>query len=258
MLELLNAAVFLIIGVVAVEICRRGRAWREGWDNETTRGIAFASAAAITVAALFETRLQITNETVLWIAKIASAILYFPILLLLAWPLLGASVWLGRASGWPVEGTSTDTGWRRIGEGLAVIGVSLLGTFFLKEIFDWHAHGGWAPLAWARHPPPPAWVSFWSILILFGLAAAEELFYRGVLLRWLRWEARHWKYGSVFAMLLSSVIFYLGHGIVFSGPKFMQCMLLGTSLAWISVRRGLWTALVVHWLFNFLVSVTLP
>jgi membrane protease YdiL (CAAX protease family) len=58
-------------------------------------------------------------------------------------------------------------------------------------------------------------------------------------------------------MLLSAAIFSLGHDFHFLGPKFIQCMLLGTSLAWISVRRGLWTAVVVHWLFNILVNVTL-
>lgn len=106
-----------------------------------------------------------------------------------------------------------------------------------------------------EHPPHPSVVVPWALFYYFAGAAIEELFFRGVLLRWLRWETRKWRYGSLLAILLSSVVFYLGHGSSFSWVRLGQVILMGSGLAWISVRHGLWAAVWSHWAFNIALSV---
>ena len=92
-----------------------------------------------------------------------------------------------------------------------------------------------------------SWQGAAGMLLLGGLAVpfAEELFFRGVLYRWLRDRWGPWP-----GILLSSLVFGLLHGeISIAGANFV----IGLALAWAFERSGsLWPSILIHVLNNSL------
>lgn len=94
----------------------------------------------------------------------------------------------------------------------------------------------------------PADISWYGILamVVFGgfiVPIAEEVFFRGVLYRWMRQSLRMWP-----AILISSAIFGALHGdIAVGGATFV----MGILLAWFYERSGsLWAPISIHIINN--------
>ncbi len=94
----------------------------------------------------------------------------------------------------------------------------------------------------------PGDLSFPGALIMLGLVGfvvplAEELFFRGLLFRWLRQFLKPWP-----AILISSAIFGALHGeLSIAGATFF----IGIILAWLYEKSGsLWTSVTVHVINN--------
>ncbi len=82
-------------------------------------------------------------------------------------------------------------------------------------------------------------------------AFAEEMVFRGFLLRWLAWRLGHDEGAWLSAVMLSSVIFGLGHlyqggtgviGTAAAGIVYASAMLLG--------KKSLWPAVLAHGLYD--------
>lgn len=237
--NLIGFAVVFILAVVTLAICWRERVWREAWRNPAGRSILVATCATLAAA-------RCLSGPSSWILH---ALMDFPFLLLLLTPLVSASVWFGATSSWPIEGLRPGAGWRGLFECAAVMAGCLLVTLIFQKLFGWRLRDG---IPDSMKPPAGDSVLMpWTICIFFGLAAVEEVVFRGVLLRWLRWEARKWKHATALAMVVSSVAFAAGHEL--SWLKVGQSTLMGIGLAWISVRHGLWAAIGSHWALNLAV-----
>ncbi len=90
----------------------------------------------------------------------------------------------------------------------------------------------------------------WSVFLACVMApCTEELLFRGLLFGWLRY-----KFGSLPAILISSVIFAAWH---FDLNGFVQYFLLGIVLSTVYNRtRNLWISIMIHGLWNFWVVST--
>jgi membrane protease YdiL (CAAX protease family) len=166
-------------------------------------------------------------------------------------PLIAASHWLGQAGGLSLAGKSTGGVGRRIGECLGAVAVCLLVTLILVEVFGWQPRRGWL-VPFPIHREESVMNMVGATGFLLGFAALEELVYRGVLLRWIYWEARRWKHALGLAVLLSTIFFSIGHG--FNPLKFTQTLVMGGCFAWVCLRHGLWAAAATHGVFNVAVS----
>jgi uncharacterized protein len=101
------------------------------------------------------------------------------------------------------------------------------------------ARGAW--VGWERFAP----LAIVVVGAIVPQAAAEEILCRGTLVQAFgAWVRPPW-----FAILLSSVIFGLGHGLPL--PGFVSTTALGVALAWLTIRTGgLEAALALHVLHN--------
>ena len=121
-------------------------------------------------------------------------------------------------------------------------------------------------LAWALHTPWPIAARLRELVEqLFGpllddasvvalalLAAAaavgEEILFRGALQPWVAG-----KWGSCAAWLAISLLFGAVHAVSRAYFFFASCM--GCYLGWLSDQQGLWPAIVVHFLYDFVALV---
>jgi membrane protease YdiL (CAAX protease family) len=169
------------------------------------------------------------------------------------WPMLGAALWLGEASLCPVEGKYPSRFWQSVGEIALLVTVCIAVTMLLKVLFDWDVQALWFPKNTHR-PAGELAFAILVVLLYFVFAVLEELFYRGILLRCLIWKASDWRYRLEFSLLCSAAIFCLGHGPVITLSQFVQKMVLGVGLGWLSLRRGLWASIVAHCAFNLIIN----
>jgi membrane protease YdiL (CAAX protease family) len=90
-----------------------------------------------------------------------------------------------------------------------------------------------------------SWSGLISMLFLGGIIApfAEELFFRGVLFRWIRD-----RWGAWAGVLISGIIFGAAHGEV---SVAVAASVLGFILAWIYDRsKSLWPSIIIHVVLN--------
>lgn len=139
--------------------------------------------------------------------------------------------------GWPWE----------IGFGI-VLGFVLMSGIFLVE---WA--GGWLTVGegiWHFKTPGSALLMLLGYLVLFILAgASEEIMFRGYILQ----NLREWP-GTILAVVISSIIFSLVHGL---NPSFNLFAVLNIALAGVSfcyaylITGNLWLPLAYHFSWNF-------
>lgn len=88
------------------------------------------------------------------------------------------------------------------------------------------------------------------LVVAIVAPVAEEVLFRGVLYRWLRERI-----GIVFALILSSLIFSVVHGVVALIPAIA---VLGLILGWIYERtQSIWAPILVHGIYNAIVTTIL-
>jgi len=89
------------------------------------------------------------------------------------------------------------------------------------------------------------WVNFLGVLLVAGIMApvAEEIFFRGVLFRWLRGRCSFWS-----AAIVSSAIFGLLHGELSLAAA---ALIMGIVLAYLYEKsQSLWSPVLIHILNN--------
>jgi membrane protease YdiL (CAAX protease family) len=166
-----------------------------------------------------------------------------------------------------------------LGRGAAVLAAAMALTFplFVAAFFVYYgtvcqAANGWlAPLAGAtpcrswlgwsgghlRLPPDFALLAASQVLVV---ALPEELFFRGYLLGRLqqRWPARRRFAGAPvgLALVLSALLFALGHFLVDFNPQRLAVFFPGLAFAWMRARSGsLLPGALYHALCNLLADV---
>lgn len=130
-----------------------------------------------------------------------------------------------------------------LGAGLGVF------LFWIQLDLPWLSLNAGAP---AQSPLPGSSLDpLWLVVRLAGSAlmvpVMEELFWRSLVMRWL--DGRDFRQVSpqqisLFAMLLSSLVFGLEHSLWFAG------LLAGLVYAWLYRRGSLWSAVIAHALTN--------
>jgi membrane protease YdiL (CAAX protease family) len=145
-------------------------------------------------------------------------------------------------------GFARRRGWLwEIGLGV-ILGFVLMGAIFL---FEWA--GGWLTVGdglWRFQALGSAMLMLLGYLVLFILAgASEEIMFRGYILQ----NLREWP-GTVWAVVISSILFSLVHGL---NPHFSLFAALNIILAGVAfcyaylITGNLWLPLAFHFSWNF-------
>lgn len=260
MLDLITIAIALAFYVVSMAICWKAHVWRRAWANPALKWIALSSAAARAGLFFFVKNdvsvSEMNHPAIAHFFVTLAAVFGFFSWGVFVWPLLGAALWLGETTLCPVEGKYSSRFWQSIGEIVLLVTVFIAVTLLLNVLFEWHVQAQWFS-KYTHRPEGELAFAIWMVLLFFALAVLEELFYRGILLRWLAWKASGWRYRLEFSVLCSAAIFCLGHGPVITLPQFVQKMTIGLGLGWLSLRRGLWAAIVAHCAFNLIINCLL-
>ncbi|NTW28298.1 MAG: CPBP family intramembrane metalloprotease [Coriobacteriia bacterium] len=194
-------------------------------------------------------------ETVLgsyFLARGGASVLLLAVVLFVVYALYVVAVWMGtRRSG---LGFARSVGFARVDRPGMWLAAALGGAVLARVVTAVYA----IVLAVLNLTPPGQSVDLTKLFpagvagtimaaIAIGVLApfAEELVFRGVLLRSLR---KRW--GIPVAIVGSSVVFALAH---FSGYDFVPIALTAVILGWLYVRSGsLWVSMVAHSAYNLL------
>lgn len=239
MANITTFVLFFLVGLVALIVCSQKKIWALGWRSSDALGMLGAVVLGMLCAD--------------WLRESLSGlkiVVMVGMTCLMTVPLIAASHWLGQAGGWPLAGKFNGGLDRRIGECLGAVVFCLLVTLILVEVFGWRLRTGWT-LPFLIHREDSAMTAVGAAGFLLGYAVLEELVYRGVLLRWICWEARRWKHAIGLAVVLSTLFFTIGHG--FYPLRIAQTSFIGGCFAWVSLRHGLWSAAATHGVFNVIV-----
>jgi uncharacterized protein len=160
--------------------------------------------------------------------------------------IVGLTVWAATAYGNPIDALglrSFPLKWMGIAVGLIFLVLGL--AFVLEPLLHAGEEQGYAPDVWR---PDRARVFFLNGLVAATIVPfAEELFFRGLGVRVLAFL------GSAAAILATSVIFGLAHGLFVALPVLVA---FAAGLAWVRIRSdSVWPGVVAHGLFNALALV---